>query len=468
MRSASLCSIAALAVLAIGCGSGGQAKPSHPTLDQDYSARFVGTWQGAATLAFTGQAPQMETVSQRIDRTGVNRLSVAGLCGDKEGAAGLDSATAFSIDPIACAPTQQSCGAVTVRYDSGSGALAGDTLTMSLAGNASGCGHSLNFTLTFAGHLPAQPPPPPPPPPPVDHGPPLAAVAAGTIETDVGVPVGLDARPSTDPDGRALTFAWTVTSWPTGGDPALSGADTATPVFTAAMSGQYMVKVVVSASDAQSTAAFVVVFVHDPLVPGQTFVRLLSDPGDYIGAGGFYEYTQADAVIGVNASAGHLTIGITGDQSWSADFQMPSGFTQLQPGTYDGLTRYPFHDPARGGFNWSGEGRGCNMLTASVVIDAVRYSGGALSAIDLRFDQHCEGGSPALHGQIHWDANDPTLPPAPPYRPSISGTRRRDPFLLPATTCTCRAARAIGSGAAPRSRIRRRTRCSPSQRAVAI
>ena len=27
---------------------------------------------------------------------------------------------------------------------------------------------------------------------------------------------------------------------------------------------------------------------------------------------------------------------------------------------------------------------------------------GSLTAIDLRFEQHCEGNSPALHGKIHW------------------------------------------------------------------
>jgi len=25
-----------------------------------------------------------------------------------------------------------------------------------------------------------------------------------------------------------------------------------------------------------------------------------------------------------------------------------------------------------------------------------------LASIDLRFDQHCDNGAPALHGQIHW------------------------------------------------------------------
>src|SRR5690606_567167 len=36
-----------------------------------------------------------------------------------------------------------------------------------------------------------------------------------------------------------------------------------------------------------------------------------------------------------------------------------------------------------------------------------------LTAIDLRFANHCGGGSAALHGKIHWRADDGTLPPGP-------------------------------------------------------
>ena len=36
------------------------------------------------------------------------------------------------------------------------------------------------------------------------------------------------------------------------------------------------------------------------------------------------------------------------------------------------------------------------------VVDAVTYVGDTLTAIDLRFEQHCEGHAPALRGEIHW------------------------------------------------------------------
>jgi hypothetical protein len=142
-------------------------------------------------------------------------------------------------------------------------------------------------------------------------------------------------------------------------------------------------------------------------------VSLQSDVGDYIGLGQSFSYTQADALITLSATAGHLYISVLGDQQWSGDFQVPNTLTQLQPGIYSNLQRYPFHDPATGGLDWYGEGRGCSTLTGWFAIDKVSYVGDTLTAIDLRFEQHCEGMTPALHGQIHWRSSDTTVPPGP-------------------------------------------------------
>jgi len=162
------------------------------------------------------------------------------------------------------------------------------------------------------------------------------------------------------------------------------------------------------------------------------FVRLQSDPGDFVGAGGNYEYTQANAIISVAASGGHLRVGIGGDEGWSGDFQVPNTLSRLEPGTYSGLTRYPFHNPAVGGLAWFGEGRGCNTLTGSFTIERVTYVNNALTAIDLSFEQHCEGGTPALRGTIHWDASDQTRPPDPVF-PVPGGLWQPAPGSTPAT-----------------------------------
>ena len=131
------------------------------------------------------------------------------------------------------------------------------------------------------------------------------------------------------------------------------------------------------------------------------YIYLQSDLGDYIGGGQTYGYTDANAQIAINASAGHLSANIN-QYSWSGDFQTMSNLNQLQPGYYGNLMRYPFQNPVKGGLDWSGNGRGCNTLTGWFVVDDVSYVNGVLSAVDLRFEQHCEGAPAALHGQIHW------------------------------------------------------------------
>ncbi|MFO1400097.1 MAG: hypothetical protein U1F30_02595 [Steroidobacteraceae bacterium] len=150
-----------------------------------------------------------------------------------------------------------------------------------------------------------------------------------------------------------------------------------------------------------------------PSPPQASYVRLTSDAGDYIGGGGTYSYTRANAQVTVTAQGARLTVSVRGDESWDGDFQLPNSYTSLVSGTYGGLTRYPFNNPVAGGLSWGGQGRGCNTLTGSITISKVSYSGGALSEIALQFEQRCEGGVPTLHGEIYWNAQDTTAPPGP-------------------------------------------------------
>jgi hypothetical protein len=144
-----------------------------------------------------------------------------------------------------------------------------------------------------------------------------------------------------------------------------------------------------------------------------TFITLTSDTDDYIGAGENYAYTLADALITITAQDGLLTVDIDGDEWWTGEFQLPDIYPSLEVGTYNNLTRYPFHDAAVGGLSWSGEGRGCNTLDGLMTIDSVTYNGTELTNIDLSFEQYCEAGTSALRGQVHFDASDATTPPGP-------------------------------------------------------
>lgn len=128
------------------------------------------------------------------------------------------------------------------------------------------------------------------------------------------------------------------------------------------------------------------------------FIYLQSDAGDYIGQGQTYTYTT----FSLDATGGLLTVGVNGVDLWTGNFQTMNTISQLQPGFYPGLTRYPFHDPTVGGLTWHGNGRGCNTLKGWFAVDNVTYVNSVLTAIDLRFEQNCEGGTTALHGTIHW------------------------------------------------------------------
>ena len=142
-------------------------------------------------------------------------------------------------------------------------------------------------------------------------------------------------------------------------------------------------------------------------------VKLQSDWGDYIGGGNSYSYTQANARLAINSFAGTIGVQVSGNENWTGNFNLPSSVNTLLPGTYANLTRAAFSDPAIGGIEWTGEGRGCNTLVGTITINTATYVAGVLKTLDFSFVQHCEGSAPALHGQVHWSAYDTTTPPGP-------------------------------------------------------
>lgn len=149
------------------------------------------------------------------------------------------------------------------------------------------------------------------------------------------------------------------------------------------------------------------------------YVYLQSEIGDFVGNGfdtdfdHTYGYTQADAVIDVSESAGHLTMTVAGDDAWTGLFDVMTGQSRIKPGVYPTLLSQPANNTAVGGFTWFGHGRHCDGGTSWVAIDSVNYSGSELTALDARFEQVCDYHFVPLHGKIHWDKSDTTRPPPP-------------------------------------------------------
>jgi hypothetical protein len=134
------------------------------------------------------------------------------------------------------------------------------------------------------------------------------------------------------------------------------------------------------------------------------FVHLQSDEGDDVGQGRTYAYTSGNADIAVSVTAGRLAVRVGGSEAWSGEFQLQGAQGKLQPGYHGKALR----DATQTGLSWSGEGRSCSAALGWFTVDQATYQttdhGTDLASLDLRFEQHCEGGTPALHGQIHWAA----------------------------------------------------------------
>lgn len=148
-----------------------------------------------------------------------------------------------------------------------------------------------------------------------------------------------------------------------------------------------------------------------------SYVYLESGQGDFVGGGKTYLYTKENSILMAAAEAQYFGIGIQGDKMWTGSFAGLKGLSQLAVGYYAGLRRVPFNNPVLGGLTWYGDGRGCNKSIGWFAVDNVVYKGVDLDAIDLRFEQTCDGSLNPLRGKLHWTASDPTVPKGPENPP---------------------------------------------------
>lgn len=159
-----------------------------------------------------------------------------------------------------------------------------------------------------------------------------------------------------------------------------------------------------------------------------SFVLLDSEEGDSIGLGQRLHWSAANALLrferngdeGIDVSVEDLG---TGD-FWRLDLSGP-GDAPLAPGAYEMAER--FNGPAIPGLDVGGAGRGCNSVAGRFDVFEAEYApDGEILVFSADFEQHCEGGVPALRGSIRYRAA---------FRP-VAGDLDGDGWLDAADNCS--------------------------------
>jgi hypothetical protein len=148
-------------------------------------------------------------------------------------------------------------------------------------------------------------------------------------------------------------------------------------------------------------------FFYNVAAYSATLIQFKSQTGDYIGQGKTQTFTPNEGLFSASHPynrANALEFHFQGNTSWSLDFAAPEG-QKIRVGSYENATRFPFNSTTSNGFNISGNGRGCNTLTGRFdVLEAVYATTGEIKRFAANFEQHCEGGKPALLGSIRYNA----------------------------------------------------------------
>ncbi len=135
----------------------------------------------------------------------------------------------------------------------------------------------------------------------------------------------------------------------------------------------------------------------------ETFVTMISEPGDYIGLGDHRFYHPANATISLSGTASYVRIRVNGgnlDDYFDFEFAPPQG-QLLQVGEYDRAEAVRSWRPTRPGITIYGDGRGCGVPTTGRfrVNEITTDPSGDVTSVWIVYEHSC-GGWGVLIGEV--------------------------------------------------------------------
>jgi hypothetical protein len=141
-----------------------------------------------------------------------------------------------------------------------------------------------------------------------------------------------------------------------------------------------------------------------PCLAGPNVIFFKGDSGDYIFPG---TTTITQGTWSISGNTQYLTVHVTPmDRAqglwWDLDFSTQQLGQPLAVNVYRNAERAAFASPNHPGIDLGGDGRGCNEITGAFEVEKITVSGTSVTEFLASFEQHCEGGTPALRGCVHY------------------------------------------------------------------
>lgn len=146
-----------------------------------------------------------------------------------------------------------------------------------------------------------------------------------------------------------------------------------------------------------------------PCVANGNVVFFDGDPGDFVFP---HMASITQGAWSVQAAANDITVSVTPMVStqgawWDLQFSTKFLSQPLGVDVYRTAERASFASPGHPGIDIGGDGRGCNTITGAFQVHSLTWAsapdgGTTLTDFLASFEQHCEGGTPALRGCVHF------------------------------------------------------------------
>jgi hypothetical protein len=202
------------------------------------------------------------------------------------------------------------------------------------------------------------------------------------------------------------------------------------------------------------TSAFLLPPVSAAATTDTSFIAFTSDPEDWVGQGESRTFTSADGRLYQSmadaSTFGTLFDGYDGISRAQLHLRAPSG-QPLVPGAYENATRFQVGDPSLPQLDFAYKNRACGVITGRFdVLEATYGPDNQIQTFHATFEQHCEGSTAALYGEVQ------VVTPPPPANDDFDSATLISSVPFTDTTSTA------GATAAPDDP----TRCSTTESSV--